>query len=320
MSTSLERIIVSQIQPSSHQARKQFDEQSLKDLADSMLANGLLHPIAVRKLSEPTPTHSFELISGERRWRAAKLLGWTEIQAQVFHDRTEEQAAVMGMIENLQRENLDPIEEAEGFAMLQRLDLTQDQIAAHTGKGRSYVNQSLQLLQLPDEVKQNVSRGTFSRSHAEELMRLPTAEMQIDVAKKIPGHLTVEQTRRLVEFLSGMKPKPKKAAASKKAASEDPLSDIWPQLVFDPSIAMPGSWTVRFIPPNRWVFEVAGDASNAQTVLGQWFSKMTKALAETRQSSFQRPASLDITTGNSIDGDAETRALIEEQLKRGGLL
>jgi ParB/RepB/Spo0J family partition protein len=201
-------IPLDQIQPSRHQARKQFDEESIKSLSESMKAEGLLQPITVRQVGG-----GFELIGGERRLRAAKLLGWTAIDAKIIQTVSEGESAAKGLIENLQREDLNPIEEAEGFQELYRLDpdyWTHEKIGNVTGRSQSFVTKSLDILSLPEPVKDIMRARMMSRSHAIELNRLPTPELQLEVAKKIPGHLTWEATRKLVDSIVGGKQKVKK--------------------------------------------------------------------------------------------------------------
>src|SRR5882672_5570452 len=142
-------ILVDQVKPSRHQARKVFDEESIKGLAESMKQETLLQPITVRAVTRTEDSglspQSWELVSGERRLRAAKLLGWTAIDAKVIQTVSEGEAAAKGLIENLQREDLNPIDEASGFQELSQLDpiyWTQDQIVKITGKSKTFVSQS----------------------------------------------------------------------------------------------------------------------------------------------------------------------------------
>jgi ParB family chromosome partitioning protein len=200
-------IPLSQIQPSKHQARKEFDPETLKGLADSMKAEGLIQPVTVRPVGD-----AFELISGERRLRAAKSLNWDAIDARVIETSSEAEAAAKGLVENVQREDLNPIEEAEGFQELSQLDpthWTQGKIAEATGKGRTHVNEYLQFLGLPEEVKEGVRRRTLSAGHAVELLRINNANSQVGMANKIiKGGWSVKQTRAAIDKLSE---KPKQA-------------------------------------------------------------------------------------------------------------
>src|SRR5258708_4823867 len=161
-----QQIPLAQIAPSPHQARKDFDPAALQGLADSMKAERLLEPVLVRQVGD-----SFELISGERRFRAAKLLGWTTIEAKVIQTVSEAEAAAKGMVENLQRADLNPIEEAQGFQALNQLDpdyWDQPKIAKISGRSQEYISLSLKLLGLAPEVAESIRRRILSRSHGLE--------------------------------------------------------------------------------------------------------------------------------------------------------
>src|SRR5258708_2412338 len=141
-------IQITQIKPSRHQARKEFSEESLKGLAESMKQEGLQNPITVRQVGD-----AYELVAGERRLRAAKLLGWNVIESKVIEPVSEGEAAAKGIIENIQREDLNPIDEAEGFANLKNLDsyCNQEKIAEIAGESHDYISPSLALLEMPTE-------------------------------------------------------------------------------------------------------------------------------------------------------------------------
>jgi ParB family chromosome partitioning protein len=180
------RIPLDQIQPSPHQARKVFDQEKLQGLANSMKEEGQLEPVLVRQKGD-----FYELIFGERRFRAAKLAGLAYLEARVMTPVSEAEAAAKGLLENLQREGLTPIEEAIGFQELNQLDpvyWTQAKIGDLTGKGRTYVTESLLLLTLPQEIQDDVARATLSRSHGELLARVQNQELQIHVAEKIKAN------------------------------------------------------------------------------------------------------------------------------------
>src|SRR5439155_9270987 len=206
-------IPIYQIKPSTHQARKDFDEEDIKGLAESMKQEGLIEPIVVRPIgdrkeeigvtNDTTPKSSrlspnYELISGERRLRAAKLLGWAAIEAKVIQTVSEGESAAKGLIENLQREDLNPIEEAEGINAL--LDLhdghwTQEQIGKVCGKPQSRVSESLRLLSLPDAIQGNIRQRIMTREHGIEILRLNNANSQKGMANKIvKGGWSVKKT------------------------------------------------------------------------------------------------------------------------------
>ena len=204
-------IHVNHIVPSRHQARRSFNEESISALATSIRNEGLLEPIVVRLV--PAPSHLpagatpdgewYELVYGERRWRACRLLGWDMMEAKIISVASEAAASAKGLVENLQREGINPIEEAEGFAHLNQLDpgyWTHEKISEVTGRSRVYITQSLGVMQMPDAIKNNVSRLTLSRSHALELMRLPSDDLKIKAANEIiTRDLNRESTRQLID-------------------------------------------------------------------------------------------------------------------------
>ena len=163
-------LLLREIEPDPEQPRKRFDDDALNQLADSIVENGLLQPIAVRpKKVGP----GYIIIAGERRWRAARLAGLVEVPV-IIKDVTDEQAAALALIENLQREDLDPIEVAEGCRQLiDKYGLTQESAAKKLGKSRSAVANSLRLLALPEDVRRLVSEGKLSFGHAKVLLGLP---------------------------------------------------------------------------------------------------------------------------------------------------
>lgn len=162
------KIRISLIEPKKDQPRKTFDREALASLADSIAANGVLQPILVRE----SKGGMYSIIAGERRWRAAKMAGLSEIPAVVV-DADELAAAKFAMIENLQREDLDPTEEARGYAhLMEKFGLTQEEISNQIGKSRSAVANSLRLLDLPDEVLSMVADGALSAGHGRTLLGL----------------------------------------------------------------------------------------------------------------------------------------------------
>lgn len=194
-----------EIEPDPEQPRKKFDEEALSGLAASIQENGLLQPIAVRPKRIGT---GYLIIAGERRWRAARLAGLTEVPV-LIKDVTDEQAAALALIENLQREDLDPIEVAEGCRQLiEKYGLTQETAAKRLGKSRSAVTNSLRLLGLPEDVRARVSDGTLSAGHAKVLLGLPSPELIRQAAGEIAERgLNVRQTEALCKKLA-RPPKP----------------------------------------------------------------------------------------------------------------
>ena len=159
---------ISEIEPNRDQPRKEFDEAALSELADSIAQHGLLQPITVR----PTANLRYQIVAGERRWRASKMAGLNEIPA-VIVTGDDLKAAQIAIIENVQREDLNPVEEALAYgALMDRYELTQDQVAKQVGKSRSAVANMLRLLDLPDEVLEMLRLGELTAGHARALLGL----------------------------------------------------------------------------------------------------------------------------------------------------
>ena len=174
------KIRTSLIEPKKDQPRKNFDRESLASLADSIAANGVLQPILVREAVDGMYT----IIAGERRWRASKMVGLAEIPAVVV-DADELAAAKFSMIENLQREDLDPTEEARGYAhLMNNFGLTQEQISVQIGKSRSAIANSLRLLDLPEDVLEMVANGTLSAGHGRTLLGLKDKSKILELATR----------------------------------------------------------------------------------------------------------------------------------------
>ncbi len=193
----IRQLPLSQIRPCPFQPRKQFSEESLRELADSIRVQGILQPLIVRAHSD-----HFELIAGERRWRAAQLAGLREVPAIV---RQADDGAVLelALIENLQRENLNPLEEALGFGQLiEQFQLTQEEASAKVGKSRAAVANALRLLKLPPSVQDQIRSGRLSVGHAKVILGLNSAEQQARAAERVlRDGLNVRQTEELVAHL-----------------------------------------------------------------------------------------------------------------------
>ena len=191
---------VSEIEPRADQPRKDFNREALESLADSISNLGVLQPIVVREnINYPG---SYEIIAGERRWRAAKMAGLSEIPAVVL-DSDDLKTAQVALIENLQRENLNAIEEAMAYAaLIEKFSLTQDQIAKQVGKSRSAIANTLRLLDLPESIAEMVKEGTLSAGHARALLPLENAEDMETVADRIiVRSLSVRDAEALVKRL-----------------------------------------------------------------------------------------------------------------------
>lgn len=204
--TGATSIRISLIEPKKDQPRKQFDREALASLADSIAANGVLQPIIVRE----SIGGMYSIIAGERRWRASKMAGLTEIPA-IIMDADELSAAKIAMIENLQREDLNPYEEALGYSeLMKNYSLTQEEIATHIGKSRSAVANSLRLLDLPEDVLQMVIDGTLSAGHGRALLGLKDKSMMMAIATRAAARkLSVREVEAAVK------------AANRKPAAEE---------------------------------------------------------------------------------------------------
>ena len=187
---------ISQVQPAMNQPRKRFDEEALADLADSIRTHGIIQPLTVRRLS----SGYYQIIAGERRWRAAKLAGLKEVPAVVI-EADDRKAAELAMIENLQREDLNPIEEANGFKVLiKEYGLTQEEVAQRLGKARPTISNALRLLELPDAVCQLLEEGRLSAGHARALLAAPSKSVQRNIAERVTEEeLSVGQAEAAVD-------------------------------------------------------------------------------------------------------------------------
>lgn len=174
---------ISEIEPRKNQPRKTFEEESLKTLADSIAEHGVLQPIIVRESTSVSGL--YEIIAGERRWRASKMAGLSEIPVVIF-DGNDLKAAQVAIIENVQRENLNPLEEALGYRdLIERFDLTQEQVAAQVGKSRPTITNMMRLLELPAEVQDMLKDGKISAGHARTLLSLKNKDDMVTLANKI---------------------------------------------------------------------------------------------------------------------------------------
>lgn len=197
---------ISQIESCAGQPRKIFDEDKLAELADSIREHGIIQPLTVRKLS----SGYYQIIAGERRWRAARMAGLREVPVCII-EADDRKAMELAMIENLQREDLNPMEEAEGYRTLVELyDMTQEEAAQRVGKSRSAVANAMRLLQLSQDIRLLVENEDLSAGHARALLPL-TPELQAEAVKTIlASSLSVRQTEQLVKRLQDNQEKPKK--------------------------------------------------------------------------------------------------------------
>ena len=197
--TRIETLPLREIEPDPGQPRKTFDDETLAELSASIAEHGLLQPIAVR----PKPSGGYLIVAGERRWRASRMAGLTEVPV-IVKDVTDEQAMELALVENLQREDLDPVEEAAGIReLMTRCDLTQEQAARKLGKSRSALANILRLLSLPETVLELLKSGFITIGHAKVVLGLPTPELQEEAAQMIADNqLNVRQAEALCKKLA----------------------------------------------------------------------------------------------------------------------
>lgn len=192
---------ISQVETCSSQPRKRFDDESLQELADSISQHGIIQPLTVRKLS----SGYYQIIAGERRWRAARLAGLQEVPVIVI-EADDRKSAELAMIENLQREDLNPMEEAAGFqSLIESYHMTQEEAAQRVGKSRSAVTNALRLLGLTSSVRKLVEEGKLSAGHARALVPLSPSLQESAANAIVSGGLSVRQTEALVKRLSAEK-------------------------------------------------------------------------------------------------------------------
>ena len=187
---------LAQVEPGLKQPRKRFDEETLADLADSIRTHGIIQPLTVRRLS----SGYYQIIAGERRWRAAKLAGLSEVPA-VIIEADDRKVMELGLIENLQREDLNPMEEAMGYrTLMEEYGLTQEETAQRVGKSRPAVANALRLIALPDAIRHLVEEGQLSAGHARALLSISSSTLQKKLAQKIIAEgLSVRQTEALAK-------------------------------------------------------------------------------------------------------------------------
>ena len=202
---------INEVEPNRDQPRKNFDEDALLELSDSIKQFGVLQPLLVRKRKD-----YYEIIAGERRWRAAKLAGVKEVPV-IEKEYTDQEILEIGLIENIQRENLNPIEEAIAYKrLLEEFNLKQDEVAERVSKSRTAVTNSMRLLKLSDKVQQMIIDDMISTGHARVLLAIDDPELQYTLANKIfDEKLSVRETEKLVkEIKNPKKPKEKKPVAN----------------------------------------------------------------------------------------------------------
>lgn len=187
---------ISEIEPNRNQPRKFFSDEGIEALADSIREHGVLQPILVR----PLPDGSYQIVAGERRWRASKMAGLDEVPVNI-KELDDFETMKIAMAENLQRENLNPIEEAEGYKyLIDNFNMTKEQIAKIAGKSRSYISNSIRILSLPDFVTDALREGLITAGHAKALLMFDDEKLMTETAEKaISGNLSVRQIEKLAK-------------------------------------------------------------------------------------------------------------------------
>ena len=190
---------IAQVEPGLNQPRKHFEEEALADLAESIRQHGMIQPLTVRRLA----SGYYQIIAGERRWRAARMAGLEEVPATII-EADDRKVMELGLIENLQREDLNPIEEAAGYqTLMEEYSLTQEEIAQRVGKSRSAVANAMRLLSLPDAVHMLLEEGRLSAGHARAILACPPQELPKKLAQKVIAEgLSVRQTEALARRLA----------------------------------------------------------------------------------------------------------------------
>lgn len=232
----IQEIELDKIIPNPYQPRHTFSEESISELAQTLQEQGLLQPIILRK--HDGDDAEYEIIAGERRYRAAKSLGWDKISA-IVEEMTDEKVASLAVIENLQREDLNPIDEAEAYVKLMETNnLTQTELAKQVGKSQSYIANKIRLLKLSDKVQQLLIDGTLSQRHGRALLTLPAQEQDRAAEIIVADGLNVKKTEEMVKDIDGYlaakqeaKKAPKKAAKKEKVVvNTKPTKDFKVQI------------------------------------------------------------------------------------------
>lgn len=209
---------ISEIEPNRSQPRHDFNEESLRELADSIAAHGVLQPLLVR----PLPEGGYQLVAGERRWRASRMAGLFEVPV-IIRELSDSETMQISMIENLQRENLNPVEEAMGYkTLIDEFEFTQDEISKSVGKSRPVIANALRLLKLPQEILDMLSEGKITTGHARALISIEDSSEQLRIAEQIVANdLTVRDIERIAKSLNAGNKEKKKAETHRRSAFYD---------------------------------------------------------------------------------------------------
>jgi len=274
---AIEQLPISKIYSSPHQMRKHFDDAALRNLANSMKQEGLIQPITVRKVG-----NAYELVVGERRLRAAQILGWDTIDARVI-DISDEDAAVKGLIENLQRADLSPIEEAKGYKQLvdHPYNMTQEAIAQRVGKSQTAIARALALLELPSEIQDLMPRGIITETHTRSIRKISDRFKQIEIARQADrsGWTVKEMERRVHEVLKQTGEPLKRRANKSKAHQDDPLAKSWRPILKMADEAGVMVSAVTYEGSGRWMMRLeAKSVSDPRQALAEFFTRLGHTL------------------------------------------
>lgn len=230
MDGSLKEIEIELVVPNPRQPRQVLNDEKLSELAESIKEHGVVQPIVVR----PLPDGKYELIAGERRWRACRAIGMKKLPS-VVREYGDLEAAAVALIENIQRENLNPLEEARAYKILMEdFDLTQEDVSRRVGKSRPFVGNMVRLLTLPEEIQQMVMDSRISAGHARAILGIPDSERQIGAARRIvKSQMNVRQAESLAKSLSAEGPgkRKKRGRVNEYRMLEKDLNSIIPARV-----------------------------------------------------------------------------------------
>jgi len=257
--------------------RKHFDPASLRELANSMKEEGLIQPITVRKVG-----NAYELVVGERRLRAAQMLGWPTIDSRVI-DISDEDAAVKGLIENLQRADLTPIEEARGYKQLVEppYNMTQEAIAHRVGKSQTAIARTLALLDLPPEIQDIMPRGIITETHTRSLRKITDRARQVELAHQgdKEGWTVKEMERRVHEVLKQNGVPLKRRDTKARPPSQDPLAKIWEPIIDSAEEAGVRVSAVRYHGTGKWQLHIeTKNVTNPRRALADFFMRLGHTL------------------------------------------
>lgn len=299
---------ISNIHPDPTQSRTTFDPAQIDDLAKSLAERGLINPIAVRQIVGSGADPHYEIMAGERRFRAAVKLGWTSIDCRIWPAETPPlETELLSLVENLQRVDLNPIEEARGFKQLTLppYNLTNRDVAKELGKKEDYVSRSLSLLNFPPEIQESLAHAKLLPSHARILAKITNVEQQIAIASEAAKEGW--SFRQLEEASKALAKEAKSSGVRHKddlieatlASFKDPLADVWQKLSSDASIKPEGDWDITYH-DGSWYFRVANDRPMPKALLANWFTRVLAVLGDTSQDEKRQTEIMD-RMSHSVD-------------------